>query len=159
VRVIQDGAIGKVKEVHSWSNKRWGDTDPLPNHTDAVPPTLDWNEWLGVAAPRPFIGGQYYHPGNWRKRVGFGTASFGDMGCHIYDPVFGALRLTSPISVRSEGAAPSTCNWALDSKIHYVFPGTSVTEGKTVSVTWYDGEQRPSREVLEVLGTRTVPGQ
>ena len=27
VKLIQDGAIGKVKEVHSWSGKSWGDTD------------------------------------------------------------------------------------------------------------------------------------
>ena len=32
-----------------------------------------------------------------------GTATFGDMGCHIYDPVFAGLQLTAPISVRSEG--------------------------------------------------------
>ena len=30
VKVIQSGAIGKVKEVHTWSEKKWGDTDKLP---------------------------------------------------------------------------------------------------------------------------------
>ena len=87
VATIQAGAIGKVKEVHSWSGKHWGDRNPRPDRKDPVPAELNWDLWLGVAAERPFIGG-YYHPGNWRKRLDFGTGTFGDMGCHILDPVF-----------------------------------------------------------------------
>src|SRR5579872_3370045 len=37
VATIQAGAIGKVKEVHSWSNKEWGDRNPRPNRKDKVP--------------------------------------------------------------------------------------------------------------------------
>lgn len=159
VQVIQSGAIGKVKEVHSWSNKKWGDPTPMPDRSDPVPPSLDWDQWLGVMAKRPFIGDQYYHPMNWRKRIDFGTATFGDMGCHIYDPVFGSLRLTAAVSVRSEGPAPGQHSWALDSKIHYVFPGTDVTDGKTVAVTWYDGDQKPPQEVQALIGTRKWPDQ
>jgi hypothetical protein len=69
------------------------------------------------------------------------------MGCHIYDPVFKALALTAPLSVRSEGAAPNEHSWAIDAIIHYVFPGTTFTEGKTVAVTWYDGKQRPPADI------------
>ena len=158
VAVLQSGAIGKVKEVHAFSNKTWGDLAPLPTEDDPVPPTLAWDLWLGTAAARPYIGHQYYHPENWRKRVDFGTATFGDMGCHIYDPVFGGLRLTAPISVRSEGAAPSASNWALNSVIHYVFPATPVTDG-ILKVTWYDGEARPPAEVQTLLGAVKLPPQ
>lgn len=155
-RLIQSGAIGKIKEVHAWSGKKWGDTDPYPNHTDPVPATLDWEQWLGVAAKRTFIDG-YYHPSEWRKRIDFGTATFGDMGCHIYDPVFTALELASPLSVRSEGPAPGEHSWALNSVIHYTFPGTQYTEGKTVAVTWYDGDERPPNEVQAMIGSRRLP--
>lgn len=158
VRLVQDGAIGKIKEVHAWSNKKWGDTDAFPNRTDPVPDTLNWDLWLGVAAARPYID-KYYHPGNWRKRIDFGTATFGDMGCHIYDPVFGALALTSPLSVRSEGPAPNEHSWAVNAVIHYVFPGTPFTEGKTVNVTWYDGDERPPADVQALAGGRRLPGQ
>ena len=102
VQVIRDGAIGKIRQTHSWSSKKWGDLSPLPTRSDPVPSTLNWDEWLGVCKPRPFIAG-YYHPGEWRKRLDFGTGTFGDMGCHIFDPVFDALALTAPVSVRSEG--------------------------------------------------------
>ena len=150
VKLIQDGAIGKVKEVHTWSSKAWGDTGAMPEKTDPVPEGLDWNLWLGVCAERPFIGGGWYHPGNWRKRLDFGTGTFGDMGCHIFDPVFGALALTAPVSVRSEGPAPNEHSWAVDAIIHYVFPGTAYTEGKTVPIVWYDGKERPRAEIMEL---------
>lgn len=158
VQLIQSGAIGKIAEVHSWSDKKWGDSDPLPQRTDPVPATLNWDHWIGVAPPRPFLT-DVYHPLNWRKRIDFGTATFGDMGCHILDPVFGALGLAAPLSVRSEGAAPNGQSWALHSVIHYVFPGTSMTEGKTVPITWYDGDARPPQDVQARAGSRMLPGQ
>lgn len=159
VALVQAGAIGKIKEVHSWSNKKWGDPDPMPDRSDPVPPTLNWDLWLGTASSRPFIGDTYYHPVNWRKRIDFGTATFGDMGCHIFDPVFGALQLTAPVSVRSEGPKPTQHNWAINAVIHYVFPGTPVTEGKTVNVSWYDGDALPPREIQSLIGARRLPAQ
>jgi hypothetical protein len=72
------------------------------------------------------------------------------MGCHIFDPVFDSLGLSTPLSVRSEGAAPNRWNWAMNSRIHYVFPGTSFTTGD-VKVTWYDGEQQLPQEVTALL--------
>jgi predicted dehydrogenase len=159
VKLIQDLMIGKVKEVHTWSGKKWGDSDPMPKRTDPVPEGLNWDLWIGVCAMRPFIGNGWYHPSEWRKRLDFGTGTFGDMGCHIYDPVFKALALTGPLSVRSEGPAPNDHSWAIDAVIRYVFPGTPYTEGKTVNVTWYDGDQRPPKDVLAVLGETEVPDQ
>jgi predicted dehydrogenase len=152
VRLVQDGVIGPIREVHTWSSKKWGDTEPMPRRVDPVPEGLDWDGWVGVRAERPFIGDGWYHPGNWRKRLDFGTGTFGDMGCHIYDPVFKALALTAPISVRSEGAAPNEHSWATDAIIHYVFPRTRYTAGDTVRVTWYDGDRRPPVEVQELIG-------
>src|SRR5437588_6013370 len=37
VALIQGGAIGKVREVHSWSNKQWGDRAARPDRSDPVP--------------------------------------------------------------------------------------------------------------------------
>ena len=130
----------------------------MPDRQDPVPPTLRWDLWLGIAAPRPYIKG-YYHPGNWRKRIDFGTATFGDMGCHIYDPVFASLELGAPLSVRSEGPAPTRHNWPINSVIRYVFRGTRFTEGETLRVTWYDGDERPPRDVQALTGERPLPDQ
>ena len=155
VMLVQTGAIGKVKEVHTWSSKKWGDNGKMPEKTEQPPAELDWDRWVGVAAARPFIGSGWYHPGNWRKRLDFGTGTFGDMGCHIYDPVFKALALTSAVSVKSRGAAPNEHSWATDAIVEYIFPGTAYTADKTVRVTWYDGDQRPPKDVQELIA---VPG-
>lgn len=158
VRLVHDGVIGKVREVHAWSNKKWGDPNPRPTSTESVPEGLDWDGWIGVARTEQYVKG-YCHPGEWRKRLEFGTGTFGDMGCHIYDPVFGALQLTSPLTVRAEGPAPNEHSWAVNAIVKYTFPGTAQTEGKTVNVTWYDGDERPPAEIMALIEGTPAPGQ
>jgi predicted dehydrogenase len=151
VQLIQNGVIGKVKEVHSWSGKSWGDTAPRPNRKDTIPAGLNWDLWLGVAADRPFIGDGYYHPANWRKRLDFGTGTFGDMGCHILDPVFGAVGVTNLTSVRSELPGPNEYNWPLDVQVKFTFPGSKFTTDP-VTLHWYNGKVRPPEEVVKHIG-------
>jgi predicted dehydrogenase len=122
-----------------------------------VPAGLDWDGWLGVASERPYIDG-YYHPGNWRKRLDFGTGTFGDMGCHILDPVYAALALTAPTSVRSEGDAPNDDSWGLNTLVKYTFPETKYTT-KEVSLTWYNGELRPDKDLVKKLGIEKLADQ
>ncbi len=153
VQAIHDGIIGKVKAVHSWSGKDWGDAKAKPDAKDTPPKELNWDLWLGVAEDRPFIGGGYYHPGNWRKRLDFGTGTFGDMGCHILDPVFGSLGVGNPNKVESVGDAPNDTSWGLNGQVEFVFPGTKYTTD-TVSLTWYNGKNRPPAEVTKLIGTK-----
>ncbi|HEY1859475.1 MAG TPA: Gfo/Idh/MocA family oxidoreductase [Gemmataceae bacterium] len=157
VATIQAGAIGKVKEVHSWSGKHWGDRNPRPDRKDPIPTDFNWDSWLGVAAERPFLKG-YYHPSEWRKRLDFGTGTFGDMGCHILDPVFASLALTAPKSVRSEGGEPNADSWGLDSQVRYVFPETKFTT-ETLTLHWYDGDKRPPSETQALIGKRALNDQ
>ncbi|WP_165073237.1 Gfo/Idh/MocA family protein [Paludisphaera rhizosphaerae] len=158
VATIQSGAIGAVKEVHSWSGKQWGDRNPRPAGADPVPEGLDWEGWLGVASSRPYLGKGYYHPGNWRKRLDFGTGTFGDMGCHILDPVYESLALTAPKTVRSDGDAPGEDSWGLDVRVHYVFPKTPHTAEELV-LHWYNGGNRPPEEIKSHLGGRELSSQ
>ena len=71
-----------------FSNKSWGDEGLLPDGSDPVPPTLDWDAWVGVAAMRPYLRAKF-HPGEWRRRR-TGTGTLGDMGCHIFSPSYRA---------------------------------------------------------------------
>ena len=156
--LVQAGAIGKIKEVHSWVGSGWGDPSPLRQKSDPVPEGFNWDMWLGVCAARPFIGKDYYHPVNWRKRLDFGTGTMGDMGCHIFDPVFKTLGLTAPLTVQSVGAGANQWNWPTDSEIHYVFPGTAYTAGTTLPLTWYDGAKHPPAAVRALLEGDDLPG-
>ena len=165
VALIQAGAIGRVREVHSWSDKQWGDANPQPDRNDPVPASLNWDHWIGVAGERNYIARRtpqdrdpYYHPGQWRKRLDFGTGTFGDMGCHILDPVFASLSLTQPISVRGEAGAPNAHNWGVNCQVRYVFPGTRATTER-LTLTWYDGTARPPQSVQRLNGNRNLSGQ
>ena len=158
VKIVHDGVIGKIVHAHSFSGKRWGDSNLRPDRKDPVPKGLDWDAWIGPAPFEDFIKG-YYHPGQWRKRLNYGTGTFGDMGCHIYDPTFKALGLTFPTSLRSEGPVPNKDNWGFDAKIHYIFPKTQYSEGTNLPVTWYDGSARPPKEVTDLLEDKKLPSQ
>lgn len=151
VKLVQSGAIGRVSAVHSWMGKGWGDPTPLPDRKDAVPATFKWDNWLGVAAERPYIGGAYYHPDNWRKRLDFGGGTLGDMGCHLLDPIFTSLELKYPTSAICSAGGAHVTNWGLDNRVEWTFPGTKYTT-ETLHLTWTDGGMKPPAELLEKYG-------
>ena len=103
---VQAGLIGEVHTVHTWTDRPrlpWfypADFDPDENAIDKpVPPTLDWDLWLGVSPVRPYR--SEIVPSFWRGFVDYGTGSLGDMGCHQLDAPFYALDLGTPTSVEA----------------------------------------------------------
>ena len=149
--LIQGGAIGKVKAVHSWSDRpSWPQGRPRPKGQNPVPKELDWDLWLGVAPKRPFVAGAYA-PFVWRGILDFGCGALGDMGCHIIDPPYTALKLTSPTVVWVEGPGCTDDMHPAWEIIHYEFPGTEYTAGSMLPLTWYDGHHLPD-EALAPLG-------
>ena len=60
--IIWAGEIGEVREVHAWmSRPSWPQGMTKMPPPTPVPPTLDWDLWLGTAAFRPFtVGDQEY---------------------------------------------------------------------------------------------------
>ncbi len=159
VATLRSGVIGKVKEAHLWVSRSWaGPSAGRPAKVDPIPEGLDWDLWLGGAPERPYVKG-LYHPGNWRGWRDFGAGTLGDMGCHIFDPVFSALGLGSPISVLSKGAAHGTETFAGDSDITYSFPGNEHTS-KTLSMRWTDGNagSRPDASRAQLPKGTSLPG-
>jgi len=99
---IMAGAIGKVREIHSWSNRQPDISPrgiPRPKDTPPVPANLDWDLWLGPAPARPYH--PCYHPFRWRGWWDFGTGVLGDIGCHNLSAAFKALKLGWPKSVEA----------------------------------------------------------
>jgi predicted dehydrogenase len=160
VKLVHSGAIGKVKEVHSWQSgaMRWMLVDDRPAGVDKIPETVHWAEWLGVAPERPFKE-KIYHAFAWRAWQDYSNGQLGDFGCHILDPVFMALGLTAPMSVQGESSELNREVWYKWSTVKYVFPGTDHTEGAYLPVTWYDGEGKyPPREKLGLPKEMKLPG-
>jgi predicted dehydrogenase len=140
VDLIQGGAIGKVKEAHTWSNRPiWPQGIDRPAGSSPIPETLNWDLWLGVAPERPFVEGAYC-PFNWRGWYDFGAGALGDMGCHIIDPVFWSLGLAAPTSVSYEGPSPKPETFPAWEILNYDFAGTQYTAGP-IRVRWYDGKK------------------
>ncbi len=139
---IWDGAIGDVYEVHAWTNRPiWPQNIPRPTETPAVPPSLDWNLWLGIAQERPYH--PAYVPFAWRGFWDYGTGALGDMGAHILDHPFWALNLEFPSDVQASSTHFNEETYPIASVITYNFP----KRGKmpAVKLKWYDGGIKPDR--------------
>lgn len=148
---VSDGAIGKIREAHAWTNRPvWPQGIDRPTDTPPVPDTLDWELWLGTAPQRPYH--PAYLPFKWRGWLDFGTGALGDMGCHIIDPIYWALKLGHPESVEATSSTqldPSD-NWKKKvnnetypraSAYHYNFPARG--DMPPVKLHWYDGGLLP----------------
>ena len=145
VKLLRDGAIGKIKAVHSWigeSRQPIHGPDRSAAASAPVPATLAWDAWVGPAPMRDFAPA-CYHPFKWRDWQDFGSGALGDFGCHVLDPVFTALELTAPLTVRAENDGVNPQTWPGAQTVHYAFPGTEFTAGKTLPLTWYDGGRPP----------------
>ena len=83
--IVWSGAIGDVTEAHVSTTPG---THPTGLHElppeEPVPAQLDWDLWLGGAAPRPFS--SYYVPYNWRGFLDFGTGQIGNWATHTAGP-------------------------------------------------------------------------
>ncbi|WP_242092752.1 Gfo/Idh/MocA family protein [Aestuariivivens sediminicola] len=139
--LIQSGIIGKVHTVHAWSPKNWGYNGDLPEGSDPIPETLDWNLWLGTSKERPYKEG-FYHPGNWRKLIDYGCGTLGDMGVHIFDTPYNALALDVPLTIKNECRPPNTLGYPENNVVTYAFPQTKYT-AETLTWIWYDGPGAP----------------
>ena len=160
VKLVHEGAIGKVREVISWQGgtPRWRLASDRPAGMDPVPSTLDWDLGLGVAPQRPYKA-EVYHPFAWRHWQDYSNGQLGDFGCHILDPVFMALELTAPTSIRAEAPPINKETWTRSATVYYEFPGTRHTASSSIRVTWYDGEGlTPPRELLGVPDGLKLPG-
>ena len=151
---VWDGAIGKIREAHAWTNRPvWpsGIEVDRPTETPEVPPGLDWDLWLGPARARPYH--PTYHPAKWRAWWDFGTGSLGDMACHIVDPLFWALKLKYPVSVEANISKYWQAFFEETQPKNEMFPRSTIVRFKfparenmpEVDVTWWDGGLLPPR--------------
>ena len=158
VEWIRAGVIGKVREVHCWSDRPLRGTRfekrlywpqgvaNRPEKKEAVPDTLDWDLWLGPAPYRDYSSA--YVPFDWRGWWDFGTGALGDMGCHIIDHPYWALKLGYPTSVEASSTHIHSETAPLASLVTYHFPARG--ELPPVRMVWYDGGIKPPRpEELE----------
>lgn len=171
---VRSGVLGPVRKVHVWTNRPiWPQGLPGPTMPDAMPgsdnwwpgsvanrvaamlamertappDTLNWDLFLGpIARKVPYH--PVYHPFHWRGWTAFGVGALGDMGAHLIDHPFWALKLGYPDTVQATstpwggpGDEPTTYPVAMT--VHYDFPARDAMP--PVRMSWYDGGLMPPR--------------
>lgn len=173
--IVQAGVLGPIREVHVWTNRPvWPQGVPRPDvligrpanqawnqrglaetlaggmgGTFSVPPTLDWDLFLGPSEVVPYH--PVYHPFNWRGWVPWGVGALGDMGAHLMDHPYMALGLEYPTSIEATstpwGGDPRTpASYPQSMMVTYRFPARGAQP--PVRMSWYDGGLLPPRPEL-----------
>ena len=149
--IVWNGDLGNVTEVHAWSDRPlWPQGLTEIPAAEAVPDTLDWDLWLGVAEKRPFTangmdkpdrwGGYFYQPFNWRGFYDFGAGALGDMACHILGAPNMALHLSKRKvigveCIKKEGSSPFQFPKASVIRFDFAAYGNM----PPLKIFWYDG--------------------
>ena len=138
---IQAGGIGRVKEIHAWTNRPvWPQAPDIvarPTEKMDVPSHLDWDSFIGPAPMRPYH--SCYTPFKWRGWLDYGTGALGDMACHTTNLAFMGCGLTQPTKIESVNTGPvndeTFPSWAT---VHMNFPKTEM--GGAIKFHWYEGK-------------------
>jgi predicted dehydrogenase len=167
VRKMQDwfnaGIIGKVNEVHVWTNRPvWPQGIAVPSGIHTAPAHLNWDLWLGPAKKMDY--NPAYHPFKWRGWWAFGTGALGDMGCHLLDPPMRTLGLGAPTEVECSVGSVFLKDWQPEyipegcppSSMVTLNYGASKKNPSPVKLTWYDGGLRPPHP--EGIDANTIMG-
>jgi predicted dehydrogenase len=158
---LQEGRIGKVTHAYLCSNRpgaveAYRLLGPRPATGTPPPSTLAWDLWLGSAPVRPYAP-DIYAPAKWRAWQDFGTGWSGDIGCHIFDPVWKGLGLRAPLRVTAEvqtswkdSPARRGDTWPQGDHITWTFPGNSRIAGDALMLEWFDGEFYPPEHIRKL---------
>jgi predicted dehydrogenase len=132
---IWSGAIGKVTETHSWTDRDNGGVGPRPPVLP-VPSGMHWDQWIGPAPYRDYHSD--LHPHEWHGWYDFGNGSIGNMGCHVLDGVYWALKIDHPTSVEAEYIrGGSDERYPIGSRIRWDVPARG--DMPPLKVYWYEG--------------------
>ena len=151
---IDDGKIGKLREIHNWSNRPvWPQWVTNPKDTPPVPADFNWDLWLGLVPDRP------YHP-NYTHNVfrgwyDFGGGAIADMGHYSLWPLFLQLGIkTPPFSAEAYGTTTriveNNVSRAYNNDV--AFPVSCIIRFKfpkqeslpAFELYWYDGGMKPT---------------
>ena len=153
---IKAGALGEIKEFHSWTNRPgWPQGGDRPDWTDPVPDHLDWDAWIGAAPMRPYAGPRQgskrgrgpYHPFNWRGVVDFGCGALGDMACHITDGIYAIMEpsyaaTAEPIVM----TGPVKDQWPSGMVVKCTYRDKGSWPGFTTY--WYEGKDKDGKPLM-----------
>lgn len=144
--MIEDGAIGNIRDVHAWGSRQIRRDGYLPGGFP-IPSSIDWDLWLGPSPEHPF-NPQYVSRNNgsnclnWNMYWDFGVGQIGDMGSHTMGIVWHVIDAHLPYSIISK--SPEAFNpevTPVDLTSTFYFPKNNWRD--KIRVTWYQGGAMP----------------
>ena len=153
-----------MREVHVWADRAWGLQDfesadrydrPHGFYKDIqivdrfkeempIPPTMNFDLWIGPAPARPFH--ETYFPGpRWYRWWDFGNGTMSDLGSHDNDVPYTVLDIKQPLTIEATSPngpvahkelAPATM------KVTYEF-AASPSGAPPVKLVWHQGDSKP----------------
>ncbi|MCA1758480.1 MAG: Gfo/Idh/MocA family oxidoreductase [Bacteroidales bacterium] len=151
---IKGGVIGKLKEVHNWSNRPvWPQYAELPTDKPDLPKGFDWDLWIGPETVRP------YHPHYtnmvFRGWYDFGGGAMADMGHYSLWTVFEGLELVNPLYIEPNrshvcGLKDDASAYRIENNFSFPFAGSvrfkypKNSWRDEVELIWSDGGIRPT---------------
>jgi len=138
---VWGGVVGNITETHSWTDRANGGVGPRPPAIP-VPAGLHWDEWIGPAPYRDYH--TDLHPHEWHGWYDFGNGSLGNMGCHVLDGVFWALKIEHPAAIEAEEIrGGSQQRYPTGSRIR--FDISARADMPPVKVYWYEGLRKDAK--------------
>lgn len=142
--LIRDGAIGQLKQVYCWGNRKIPREGYLPE-AGGPPSYLDWDMWLGPSPFHPYNPAYLPRDGGnctqWNGYWDFGNGQIGDMGSHVMDLVWNAIDATLPTHVEAEGEPLNRETAPVALTLHCDHPANSWRPA--IRVSWYQGGMMP----------------
>ncbi len=134
---LQAGVVGKVKEIHVWTNRPiWPQGPGVVWKAGEVPAHLDWQQWLAATPDHAYS--PDIHPFKWRGFIEWGAGALGDMGCHNLDPLFWGLELGVPQKVEAMPEGLTDIAWPTGAQVKYFW--SNVPGHGPVTMYWYEGK-------------------
>ncbi len=135
------GVIGNITETHSWTDRSNGGAGPRPPALP-VPEGMHWDAWIGPAPFRDFQSD--LHPHEWHGWYDFGNGSLGNMGCHVLDGVFWALKIGHPTSVElEEVSGGSNERYPTGCRLRWDVPARG--DMPALKAYWYEGLKKNAK--------------
>jgi predicted dehydrogenase len=103
---------------------------------------MHWDEWIGPAPYRDFH--DDLHPHEWHGWYDFGNGSLGNMGCHVLDGVYWALKIEHPTSIEAEEIrGGSDERYPTGSRLRFDIPARE--DMPPAKVYWYEGLNKDAK--------------
>jgi predicted dehydrogenase len=159
--MIQDGAIGNLKEAYAWSRNASGRPGYLPA-AGAPPAHLNYDLWLGPSPEHPYNPG-YFELGDraglgcqsWNKYWDFSMGYAGDWGSHTFDLVWNVIDAQQPTSVKVVSPEqPHAEVTPVDMSASFMMPAND-WRGE-IRVTWHQSRNGP-RSPLDWIDLDKIP--